>query len=68
MPLRGAVDVLEQAAGSDMDEAVRGVDGDIAHPGQIEGQTLVGEGRAGDVVPTAFDAQQQPVVAGEPHG
>ena len=68
VPLRGAVDVLEQAAGSDMDTAGGGVDGDIAHPGQIEGQTLVGEGGAGDVVPTAFDAQQQPVVAGELHG
>ena len=42
-----------------MDTAGGGVDGDIAHPGQVEGQTPVGEGRAGDVVPTAFDAQQQ---------
>ena len=32
VPLCSTVDVLEQAAGSDMDQAGRCVDGDVAHP------------------------------------
>ena len=61
------VDVLEQAAGSDVGEPGIGIDADVAHAGQVEGQAASGDGGAGDVVAAALDAEQQPMVAGEPN-
>jgi len=42
-----------------------GVDGDLAHARQVQGQAALGDGGAGDVMAPALDAEQQPVVAGE---
>jgi hypothetical protein len=61
------VDVLEQAAGSDVGEPGIGVNGDVAHAGQVEGQAAFGDGGSGDVVAAALDAEQQPMLVGEPN-
>ena len=64
--LGGLVDVAEQAARPDVGEPGLGVDDDLAHAGQVEGQAARRHGGSGDVVAPALDAEQQPVVAGEP--
>jgi hypothetical protein len=61
------VDVLEQAPRSDLGQLGVRFDDHVTHAGQVQGQTALGDGGAGDVVAAALDAQQQPVVAGEPN-
>jgi hypothetical protein len=64
--LGGLVDLPEQTTRSDVDEPCLRVDGHLAHAGQVEGQAARRHGGPGDVVAPALDAEQQPVVAGQP--
>jgi hypothetical protein len=66
--LGGPVDVAEYASRADLGELGGGVDGDVAHSDHVEGEAVLGECGAGDVVTAALDRQQQPVVVREPHG
>ena len=63
--LGGPVDVAQPAARPDLGQPGLGVDRDRAHAGQVDGQAAVGDGRPGDVVAAALDAEQHAVVAGE---
>ena len=65
--LRRPVDVLEQAPRPDVRELGVGIDRDVAHAGHVERQAALGDRGSGDVVAAALDAEQQPVVAREPH-
>ena len=58
------VDVAEPAAAADVHQLALGVDGDVAQPGQVDGQAAVRHGLAGHVVAAAADRGREPVLAG----
>jgi len=63
--LRRAIEVGEQRAGADPRGAARRVDADLVHRRQIEQQAAFGDAVAGDVMATAADGEQHPLLGGE---
>ena len=58
------VDVAEPAAAARVHQPGRRIDGDLAQPGQVDGQAAVRHGLAGHVVTAAADRRRQAVLAG----
>ena len=64
MRRRGGVHVAEQAAAARVHQLAFGVHGDLAQPGQVDGQAAVRHGLACHVVAAAPDRGRQAVLAG----
>jgi hypothetical protein len=64
--LGGGVDITEEAARAGVGDPGRRVDGDLPHACHVEREAAGDHAGAGDVVATALDAEQQPVLGGEP--